>query len=114
MRAAIVSMLVFLGGCEPVVRAQATVCADVAWGGWGGSARCRVLAERTIPGVDRGCTTDADCVLVHAGASCREQSVVSSAAARYEALDPSCVNPASGPCGPRVARCIAGCCTAAH
>lgn len=101
-------------GCVPSApaSAQSSACGDVAWGGWSGSPSCRALSERVIPGTDRSCRQDADCATVHAGASCREQAVRRERAAAYEAMPAACTDPAGGPCPPRHAACVDGCCVA--
>lgn len=107
-------LLAGLGGCaQGVASAQATTsCPTIPWGGWTGEPRCAALAARPILGRDRACTTDADCALVHAGASCREQAASVSSVTRYRAMDVACTAPTAGPCNPAVARCASGCCVA--
>lgn len=102
-----------LGGCAPSAPAAAQACGAVGWGGWDGDPRCAALAQRTISGADRACRTDADCELVHPGASCREQCAARPAIARLRAEPASCTDPAGGPCPPAHARCERGCCTTA-
>ena len=100
-------------GCAPSlpVAAQSAACADIAWGGYDESPECAALARRTIRGSDRACRSDADCALVHPGASCREQSVAASRVDAYRALPAACTHPAGGPCNPARTVCRAGCCT---
>lgn len=100
-------------GCEQrLAHAQATTCGDVTFGGWSDNARCAALAQRVILGADRACVTDADCVLVHPGASCRHATVSASRVGAYRDLPASCVNPAAGPCSPAAPYCSSGCCLA--
>ena len=111
----LVALSASLGGCtQSIAAAQATACEDVRWGGYDGDWRCAALAQRVISGTHRGCAVDADCVLVHPGASCREQSVARAHLAAYGGLPAACTHPAAGPCAPVTARCREGCCVTMH
>lgn len=110
----LLSLVVLLSsaGCAPVssVSAQPAACGDVAWGGYGGDPRCAALARRVIHGADRACAADADCSLVHPGASCREQAVATAHLEAYRSQEASCTHPAAGPCSPARVMCSSGCC----
>ncbi len=115
----VVGLLIVLGalastGCVPVspAVAQPAACGDVEWGGYRGSPSCAALAQRLIRGTDRACATDADCALVHPGASCREQAAATAHVARYRSEPVACTDPAGGPCPAAVASCVEGCCVA--
>jgi hypothetical protein len=111
--ASLAVLVVPVAGChQPVARAQAVTCSDVTMGGWSGQAHCAALARRVIPGADRACVTDADCVLVHPGAPCRNATVSASRIDAYRDMPASCVHPAGGPCPPATPYCDGGCCLA--
>ncbi len=98
-------------GCtQAVAEAQGGVCADIPWGGWAGSPRCAELARRVIPGSARRCSTDADCVVIHPGSSCRNAAASAASVEALRSEPVPCVDPAAGPCRPSSAHCAGGCC----
>jgi hypothetical protein len=84
-------------------------CNDSTWGGWDGTPECKERGARPIPGADRTCTTDADCVKL-AGGNCDDNIVNTAAAPRYADWPGPCNDPAAGDCSPSHAICASGCC----
>ena len=84
------------------------ICQPERWGGWTGSAKCQVLANRIVPASHKQCTRDSECALV--GTACTPHAVSKARAAAYEEVY-ACGNPRAGQCAAsHRAVCAAGCC----
>lgn len=109
--------LLFLLGCSssapppakraPVVEKPAAVCADLRLGGYDGSPECKATADTPIPGADRACRTNADCMRL--GPHCAPFAIHRARSDAYSSFP--CTDPRSGQCPPPCAAvCREGCC----
>jgi hypothetical protein len=83
------------------------VCTDGQLGGYDGSPECAATAATPIPGADRSCTSNEDCIRL--GPHCAPFAI---RADRTDAYSPvPCTNPTAGQCPPPCAAvCREGCC----
>ena len=91
----------------PAAPIAAAVCADTQLGGYAGSPECKLTAETPIPGADRACRSNADCIRL--GPHCAAFALRADRTDAYSSTP--CTDPNSGQCPPPCAAvCREGCC----
>jgi hypothetical protein len=92
----------------PVEPAQKPpICTDLRLGGYEGSAECKATADIPIPGTDRACRTNADCIRL--GPHCAPFAIRADRTDAYASFP--CASPEAGQCPPPCAAvCREGCC----
>lgn len=94
---------------KPVATPEAVpvVCTDGRMGGYDGSPECAATAATPIPGADRSCTSNEDCIRL--GPHCAPFAIRADRTDAYSSVP--CTNPAAGQCPPPCAAvCREGCC----